>query len=202
VDAVLDSRQGKTYLKPVVKWCTSLITSGFEGSGGTFYDGYQIDPSGHSRAQVEIRISPGGQMQQGLVRVYDLTGFGQISPRPTSYNRAWYEMDEVSWLNHLNYTLNTARFLGELRTGVGMDDYIVFDAGAVREFGIFATTWNAYTIGSVKLVWVDETTGKKTVTLEKQVPYQATYQVEKQQTVYKTESTFLASYCRQVTAHS
>ena len=187
VNAVVDSRQGQTYLNPVVKWYTNLIMSEFQGAGGTYYYGYWIDPTEHSKAQVEIRISPGGQQQKGLVRVYDLTGFGQIPPRPTLFNRRWYEMDEIAWLNHLNYTLTNARILGELRTGVGTDDYIVFDAGAVREFGIFATTWNAYTIGSVKLVWVDETMGKKTVTLEKQVPYQVPYQVEKQRTVTRTE---------------
>jgi hypothetical protein len=187
VDAVVESQQGRTYLDPVVKWYTNVLISGFEGAGGTHYYGYWIDPSGHSKAQVEISISPGGQQQEGLVRVYDLTGVGQISPRPTPFNSRRYELDEISWLNHLNYTLNTARILGELRTGVGMDDYIVFDANGVREFGIFATTWNAYTIGSVKLVWVDEEIGKKTVTLEKQVPYQVPYQVEKQRTVTKTE---------------
>jgi len=187
VDAVVESRQGRTYLNPVVKWYTNVVLSGFGGAGGTYYYGYWIDPTGHSKAQVEIRISPSGQQQKGLVRVYDLTGIGQMPPRPTPYNKMWYETDEVSWLNHLNYVLNTARVLGELQTGVGMDDYIVFDASAVREFGIFATTWNAYTIGSVKLVWVDETMGKKTVTLEKQVPYQVPYHVEKQRTVTRTE---------------
>jgi len=187
VDAVIDSRQGKKYLSPQVKWHTNLVVPGFEGSGGTYYYGYQLEPSGHSKTQVEIHISPGAQQQKGVVRVYDLTGIGQIPPRPTPYNRLWYEPSELSWLNSLNYMLNTARMLGELRTGVGMDDYIVFDANVVMEFGIFATTWHGYAITSVRLTWVDEITGKKTVTKERQVPYQVPYQVEKQRTVTKTE---------------
>ena len=184
---VVDSREGRTYLNPVVKWYTNVLLSEFGGAGGTHYYGYWIDPTGHSKARVEIRISPSGQQQKGVVRVYDLTGIGQIPPRPTPFDRRWYEPSELSWLYDLNYVLSNAPVLGEMQTGVGMDDYIVFDADVVREFAIFATTWNAYTIGSVKLVWVDETMGEKTVTLEKQVPYQVPYQVEKQRTVTKIE---------------
>jgi len=187
VDAVIDSRQGKKYLSPQVKWHTNLVVPGFEGSGGTYYYGYQLEPSGHSKTQVEIHISPGAQQQKGLVRVYDLTGIGQIPPRPTPYKYFWYEPSELNWLNSLNYTLSTARMLGELRTGVGMDDYIVFDANGIMEFGIFATTWHGYAITSVRLTWVDEIIGKKTVTKERQVPYQVPYQVEKQKTVTKTQ---------------
>ncbi len=187
VDAVVDSRQDKVYLNPKVKWYTDLVLPGFEGSGGTYYYGYQLDSSGHSKTQVEIHISQGAQAQKGLVRVYDLTGIGQIPPRPTPYNKFWYEPVELNWLNSLNYTLSTARILGELRTGVGMDDYIVFEANGVMEFGIFATTWHGYAITSVRLTWVDEVIGKKTVTKERQVPYQVTCQVEKQRTVTKTQ---------------
>ncbi|MGA7678492.1 MAG: hypothetical protein WCA51_09045 [Dehalococcoidia bacterium] len=189
VDAVVESKQGKEYLSPKIKWYTNLISSGFEGSGGTYYYGYQLDASGHSNAKVEIRISPGAQQQKGLVRVYDLTGIGQIPPRPTPF-KDWYKglyPDELNWLSKFNYTLSTARLLGEVRTGVGMDDYIVFDADGIREFGIFATTWHAYSISSVRLTWVDEVIGKTTVTRERQVPYQVPYQVEKQRTVTKTQ---------------
>ena len=188
VDAVLETHQGHTYLNPVVKWYTNMVVTDFQGAGGTYYYGYWIDPTEYAKAQVEVRISPGGQQQKGLVRVYDLTGFGQVSARPTPYNKRRYEMDEIAWLNRVNYILSNARVLGELRTGVGMDDDIVFDAEAVREFGIFATTWNAYTIGSVKLLWVDEVIGQQTITGEKQIPYQVPYQAEKQRTVIKTET--------------
>jgi len=187
VDAVVDSRQGRNYLRPSVKWYTDVVIAGFAGSGGTYYYGYQVNPSGHSKAQIEVRVSSGAQQQKGLVRVYDLTGIGQIPPRPTPFQEIWYQPAELSWLNSLNYILNTAHVLGEVRTGAGMDDYIVFDADGIREFGILATTWHAYSIRSVQLVWVDEIMGDKTITLEKQVPYQVPYQVEKQRTVTKTE---------------
>jgi len=187
VDAVIESQEGKKYIRPKIKWHTDVFAPGFEGSGGTYYYGYQIDPSGHSKAQVEVHISPGAQQQKGMVRVYDLTGIGQIPPRPTPYKKFWYQPDELSWLNQLNYILNTTQMLGERRTGTGKGEYIVFDANGVREFGILATTWHGYAITSVKLTWVDEVMGQKTVTGEREVPYQAAYQVEKQRTVYKTE---------------
>jgi hypothetical protein len=189
VDAVVESKQGKKYLSPKIKWYTNLVFSGFESSGGTYYYGYQLDPSGHSNAQVEIRISQVAQQQKGLVRVYDLTGIGQIPPRPTPF-KDWYMglyPEELNWLNTFNYTLSTARLLGEVRTGTGMDDYIAFDAYGITEFGILATTWNAYSISSVYLSWVDEIIGKTTVTKERQVPYQVPYQVEKQRTVTKIQ---------------
>jgi hypothetical protein len=188
VDAVIESKQGKKYLSPKIKWHTDLIASGFEGSGGTYYYGYQLD-TWHPNAQVEIRISPVAQQQKGLVRVYDLTGIGQIPPRPTPF-KEWYMgpyPEELSWLNTFNYLLSTARLLGEVRTGTGTDDSIVFDADGITEFGILSTTWNFYSISSVRLTWVDEIIGKTTVTKERQVPYQVPYQVEKQRTVTKTQ---------------
>jgi hypothetical protein len=185
VDAVVESKQGKKYLSPIIKWHTNLVSSGFEGSGGTYYYGYRLEPSGYSKAQVEIRVSPGAQQQKGLVRVYDLTGIGQIPPRPTPF-KEWYMglyPEELDWVNKFNYLLSKARLLGEVRTGTGMSDYIVFDADGIREFGIFATTWHIYPLSSVYLIWVDEVIGKTTVTRERQVPYQVPYQVEKQRTV-------------------
>jgi hypothetical protein len=189
VDAVVESKQGKKYLSPIIKWHTNLVFSGFEGSGGTYYYGYRLDASGHPNAQVEIRVSPGAQQQKGLVRVYDLTGIGQIPPRPTPL-KDWYTglyPEELNWLNTFNYLLSTARLLGEVRTGVGMDDYIVFDADGITEFGIFATTWHIYPLSSVYLTWTDEVIGKTTVTRERQVPYQVPYQVERQRTVTKIQ---------------
>ncbi len=187
VDAAVSSKQGKKYLNPKIKWHTDLVPSGFEGSGGTYYYGYQLD-AWQPNAKVEIRISSVAQQQKGVVRVYDLTGIGQIPPRPTPF-KEWYMgpyPEELNWLNKFNYTLSTARLLGEVRTGTGTDDYIVFDADGITEFGILATTWNYYSISSVSLSW-GEVAGKTTVTKERQVPYQVPYQVEKQRMVTETQ---------------
>jgi hypothetical protein len=187
VNTVISSNEGTTYLTPQVKWYTDVLVAGAEGEGGTYYYDYVIMPS-HSRNQVQISLSPNVKYENGEVRVYNLSGAGPIPPRPTPYKKFFYQATEIDWLNSLNTVLSTAPLLGQVQLGPDAATQITFDGSGVTEFGIFATTWNAYAVRSVKLVWTDEVLGTKTVTGEKQVPYQVPYQVEKQRTVYKTES--------------
>jgi hypothetical protein len=187
VNTVISSKQGTTYLNLQTKWYTDVLIPGFEGSGGTYYYDYVIESS-HSKNQVEVNISPGAQEQSGVVRVYDLSSNGPIPPRPTPFKKIYLQPSELDWLSNLNTTLSTAPMLGEVQLGSGAANQIVFDASNVTEFGVFASTWDAYAIRSVRLIWTDEVIGPKTVTGERQVPYQAPYQVEKQRTVYKTET--------------
>jgi hypothetical protein len=187
VNTVISSKQGATYLNVQTKWYTDVLIPGFEGSGGTHYYDYVIESS-HSKNQVEINLSQNAQAQSGVVRVYDLSGTGPIPPRPTPFKKIWIQPSELEWVSNLNTTLSTARLLGEVQLGSGMGNQIVFDANGVTEFGILATTWDAYAIRSVRLIWTDEVIGPKTVTGERQVPYEVPYQAEKQRTVYKTET--------------
>ncbi|MCJ7516208.1 MAG: hypothetical protein MUO89_09665 [Dehalococcoidia bacterium] len=187
VDAVISSKQGVSYPNVKSKWYTDLLIPGFSGSGGTYYFDYTIESS-HTKNQIEINISQVAQEASGMVRVYDLSSTGPIPPRPTPFKDYWMQPSEINWLNNLNAVLGSARLLGEVQLGSGGGSQILFDANGVREFGILATTWNAYAIKSVKLLWTDEVTGTKTVTGERQVPYQVPYQVEKQRTVYQTET--------------
>jgi hypothetical protein len=186
VNTVISSKQGTTYLNLQTKWYTDVLIPGFEGSGGTYYYDYIIE-SVHSKNQVQIILSQGAQDQSGVVRAYNLSSYGPIPPRPTPYKKFFYQPSEIDWLNNLNAVLGAAPLLGEVRLGSGVNQ-IVFDANGILEFGIFATTWDANAIRSVKLVWTDEVLGPKTVTGERQVPYQVPYQAEKQRTVYKTET--------------
>lgn len=186
VNTVMSSKQGVTYLNLQTKWYTDVLVPGFEGSGGTHYYDY-ITESAHSKNQVQITLSQGAQAQSGVVRVYDLSATGPIPPRPTPFKKFYYDPSEINWLNNLDGVLSTAPLLGQVQLGSGVNQ-IVFDSNNIREFGIFATTWDFYTIMSVKLIWTDEVTGPKTVTGERQVPYQVPYQVEKQRTVSKTET--------------
>jgi hypothetical protein len=186
VNTVISSKQGTTYLNLQTKWYTDVLIPGFEGSGGTYYYDYVIESS-HTKNQVQITVSQAAQDQSGVVRVYDLSSYGPISPRPTPYKKFFYEPPEMDWLTNLNAVLSAAPLLGQIQLGSGVSQ-IVFDASTIREFGIFATTWDYYAISSVKLIWTDEVIGPKTVTGERQVPYQVPYQVEKQRTVYNTET--------------
>jgi hypothetical protein len=187
VNTVISSKEGTTYLTPQMKWYTDVLLAGFGGEGGTYYYDYVV-MSSHSKNQVQINLSPNVKYENGEARVYNLSGTGPIPPRPTPYKKFFYQPSEIDWLNNLNAVLSTAPMLGRVQLGPGAAGQIVFDASGVTEFGIFATTWDAYAIRSVKLVWTDEVMGTKTVTGERQVPYQVPYQVEKQRTVYKTES--------------
>jgi hypothetical protein len=187
VNTVISSKQGVTYLNLQTKWYTDVLAPGFEGSGGTYYYDYIIE-SFHSKNQVQITLAQNAQEQSGMIRVYDLSVVGPIPPRPTPYKKFFYQPSEISWLNNLNTVLSTSPLLGEVQLGTGAANQIVFDVNNIKEFGIFATTWDAYAIRSVKLVWTDEVIEPKTVTGERQVAYQVPYQVEKQRTVYKTET--------------
>lgn len=191
VDTVISSKQGASYPTVQTKWYTDLLAPGFSGTGGTYYFDYVIESS-HTKNQIEIDISDVAQDQSGMVRVYDLSSLGPIPPRPIPFQTGWIppypQPSEISWLDNLNVILSSARLLGEVQLGSGGGNQIVFDANGIREFGILATTRDAYAIKSVKLIWTDEVTGPKTVTGQRQVPYQVPYQAEKQRTVYKTET--------------
>jgi len=186
VDAVISSKQGVSYPNVKSKWYTDLLIPGFSGSGGTYYFDYTIESS-HSKNQIQIDISQVAHEASGMVRVYDLSVTGPIPPRPTPMKQYWMDPAEISWLENLNAVTGSAPLLGEVQLGIGGGSQILFDANGIREFGILATTYNAYAIKSVKLLWTDEVMGTKTVTGERQVSYQVPYQVEKQRTVYKTE---------------
>jgi len=64
-----------------------------------------------------------------------------------------------------------------------------FDAGGAKELAVLVNgpeyPWNAKI--TVKLLWSDEIIEEKTVTKERQVPYEVPYQVEKQRTVIETK---------------
>ena len=186
VDAVISSKQGVSYPNVQSKWYTDLLIPGFSGSGGTYYFDYTIESS-HSKNQIQIDISQMAQEASGMVKVYDLSLTGPIPPRPTPMKHYWMDPAEIHWLENLNAVTGSAPLLGEVQLGIGGGSQILFDANGIREFGILATTYNAYAIKSVKLLWTDEVMGTKTVTGERQVSYQVPYQVEKQRTVYKTE---------------
>ena len=187
VNTVISSKSGVSYPNLQTKWYTDVLVTGYQGSSGTHYYDYVIEPL-HTKSQIQITLSQNAPEQSGMVRVYDLSMVGPIPPRPTPYKKFYYDPSEISWLNNLNAVLSTAPLLGQIQLGPGAGSQIVFDANNIREFGIFATTWDAYMIKSVKLIWTDEVVAPQTVTGERQVAYQVPYQAEKQRTVYKTET--------------
>jgi len=195
-DMVIDTSEGQTYPSPVTKWQTNIyFKAEGSGTGMTYYYGYEIDTSKHTRSQVKITLPP---MVEGHIGVYDLTGVGQISNMPTTLakwrdtNPKTGEMfmtpEEQTWFDKLNAILtNPERVLVFQPMIAGTGDEISFDTKGVKEFAILANTWNVHAIISVKLVWSDDIIEKRTVTKERQVPYEVPVQVEKQRTVMQTK---------------
>jgi hypothetical protein len=182
------SNQDTTYLSPQTKWYTGVTFLNFQGEGGTYYTDYLIETS-HLKNQVQVNLSQNAQVDNGIVKVYDFSTTGPIPPYPTPFKKWPYlQPSEIEWINNLNNIINHVPLLGQVQLGPGAASQILFDASGITEFGVFANTWDAYVVHSVKLVSSDEGTGPTTVTREEQVPYQVPYQVEKQRTVYKTET--------------
>lgn len=189
-DVVVHTSEGQTHLTPVSTWQTGLYFK-VEGSGTgmTYYYGYEIDTSKHTRNQVKILVS---SMAEGYIGVCNLIDVGQIPPKPgvvgVSIRKASGELSllpqEQAWFDKLNAILtNPERVLVFQPMIVGTGDEISFDTKGVKEFAILANTWNVHAITSVKLVWSDDIFERRTVTKERRVPYQVPVQVEKQRTV-------------------
>jgi len=195
-DVVVRTSEGKTYPTCINKWSAGIyFKAGGAGTGMTYYYGYEIDTSKHTRSQVKITLS---SMAQGHIGAYDLTGIGQIPNMPTTLAK-WREVDpktgelsltpgEQAWFDSLNAIVtNPERVLNSQSMGTGPVGEISFDAKGIEEFAILANTFNVYAVSSVQLVWSDDIIEKRTVTKERQVPYQVPVQVEKQRTVMQTK---------------
>lgn len=165
---------------------------------GTFYRGYEISTV-HPQSQIRIILSQAASSNPWIMRVYDLTGVGQIPPPPergagegkTSYNFEKGVMEYISspreqeFLANLNAVITDPKRV-MLSTRWDLPPHLlsfVVNATGVKEFAIMTSSNVEISfydrqdlIGKVQLIWRDE------VTKERQVPYQ----VEKQRTVIQT----------------
>lgn len=196
-NVVTQTVDGKERLGTVDRWQTNLYFLPGGASPGklafpsvyelTYYFGYEIPITEHSRSRVEINFYSTALKQEGEIRVIDLTGVGQIPHKPEPPMKAFItETWGKQWLDDLNaVATNPERILGSIVTGTGTEteNQITFDTPGITEFAIFANTWNQNTLKSVELVWSDDTIESRTVTKERQVPVQ----VEKERTVTTIE---------------
>ena len=182
---VVEARKGRDILTPVVKWFNSLYYSGYKPIRSTYYYGYFIGPIQHSKSEVRVNLSRGVQQFEGLVKVYDLSGIGQIPQQPTALS--WWgpviSQEQAQWVADINYILGGARVLGEVYMGPGATDSITFDASGVVEFAILVNSHLEHAISHVELRWTDETTEERVVTKQRQVPHQVPNKVTRQRTV-------------------
>lgn len=191
-NVAVSTKKSMKYLNPVVQWHDKLASPEMPDTYSTYYYGYSLydwdfDPSAHHKTQVKVAVSGLAQQQKGTIRIYDVTGVGQIPPMPTpiGYDFGYFY---AAWFNTvLIPKLNAARVIGELHTSVGQQDYFIFDAKGMTDFAILVTSYTYYTIASVQLTWSDDIIEQQTVTRQRQVPTQVPVQVPKQRTVIKTE---------------
>jgi hypothetical protein len=194
-DVVVSTSEGQTFLMPVSQWQAGIyLKAAGSGIGMTYYYGYEIDGNEHTRSEVVIKES---SAVPGYIGVWDLAGVGQIpaiplhgGPRELSASGSGVTQypDEQEWFGNLNAILTDSKRVLKfqpLDTNAGSE--ISFDAEGIKEFAILVNSLNKNALQSVKLVWSEDVIEKRTMTKERQVPYQVPVQVEKQRTVTKTE---------------
>lgn len=203
-DVVVSTSEGKTHLPPVKRWGAGIYSPRW-GSGAyrkavgashgiTFYYDYELDSDRHTRSQVEINVMPIALKIKGTLGAYDLTGIDQIPMKPTVFAQ-WMSLrpsmtpKEQQWLDDLNAIVtNPERALVDsIVIDTGTTGELTFDAKGVSEFAILFCTHHANPIQNVQMVWSDDIIEQRTVTKERQVPYQVPVQVEKQRTVMETK---------------
>jgi hypothetical protein len=186
--AVVEVRKGRDILTPVSKWYNSLYYTEYKPVRATYYYGYFVGQSQHSKNEVRINLSGGVRQFEGIIKVYDLTGIGQIPAQPTAFSQ-WGPVispEQMMWISDVNLILGNARQLGGVTMGSGAPDNITFDAREVWEFAIMVNSHLDHAVSLVELRWADETVVEKTVTKQRQVPKQVPHKVTKQRTVTET----------------
>lgn len=190
---VVKTTTGKLQLSPSVTWNNAIWWLESMGSAdSTYYYGYNLyEDYGqsileHSRSQIKITITSLAKEQKGSIFVYDLSAIGQIPAMQSVWWEDYYMYKYKEWLTTLQTKMENAPVLGKLDTGFGTTtDQIVFDAKGVKSFAIFANTYILNAITSVELIWADDVIEQRTVTKQRQVPYQVPFQVERKRTVMK-----------------
>ena len=185
VKTAVEVDKGRDGLQPVSKWFNSLYYSQYKPINATYYYGYFIGPTPHSKSEVVVNLSRGVRLYEGIIKVYDLTGVGQIPQQPTyfSYWGPGISYDQARWAADVNTVLRNARVLGEAVMGPGAPENITFDARGVWEFAVLVNSYLDHAVYYVELYWTDETVKEEMVTKQRQVPQQVPYKVLKQRTV-------------------
>jgi len=166
--------------------------------------------AGHTRSQVQVSFGIKPQMYNGIIYAVDLSDacYDQSIPfsgmlfgkepagfMPFAYGFIPAEGCQIIqpygawWVDSADAVLmNPERILGKLSLGRGAtDNSITFDAKDIKEFAILINVAPEIRQPAVKLTWSDDIIEEKTVTKERQVPYEVPVQVEKQRTVMQTK---------------
>lgn len=155
---VVSVKEGREFLDPVVKWQTGLY---FWDSGAplTYYYGYQLEPDRHPKARVRIEVNRPQLRLLGYIVVIDLTGAGQLPPKPevapgifpSPSPEEWRWFDSLAWL-----LAEEGRFLGGVRTVEDCADYYPGGVGWRLGLKIPGVQITISLVSSVTIPWADK----------------------------------------------
>lgn len=203
---------GKDYLTPETSWYSTDLSIGRYDT--VWYFGYTLPTHDISRTEMYFRreisqlrgvwiTNMSRYVWAGedfAVYAYDTGSMEHIlkfssswrQPEDFEYHRSWPyttfgEPDRLDvWCSWVNSQLSEAKALDE-GTYEGGEALSLQTTGVTKLAVLVAgvnPVWSP--ISSTKLIWSDEVIEEKTVTKERQVPYEVPYQVEKHRTVTET----------------
>jgi hypothetical protein len=190
-NVVVETKSGREYIRPVVKWAGYNLY-GTPDINLVRYYGYRIMQAPHQRIKVKITLAPGALDDNGIFKVFNLTGIGQIPVIPTEIypHYSYWSPNQIDWFHNFYNITGSAPILASAITGnispyYEVSRYIEFDAKGVFEFCILADTLYYESVDMVQLYWEDDVVAPQEITRERQVSVQVPVQVEKQRTVQK-----------------
>jgi hypothetical protein len=213
-DVVVKTVEGSNSLSPKSRWKTAWVYLIGSEAKTTYYYGYDISTHEHGRGQVQVSFNLQSQMHKGVIYAIDLTDacydksipfsgllFGKDPTTPMAGGQAFVPAEGCQviqpdvlgdirvWLDGFSaLTRNPTRILGTLSVDKRTtDDSSTFDAKGIKEFAIVIGIEPELRPPNVKLTWSDDIIEEKSVTKERQVPYEVPVQVEKQRTVMQTK---------------
>jgi len=197
---------GEYALSPYIIWSNADLD--FQGGfRNIWYYGYSFSElPRHDMEIIRINILEQKYYENSVFRAFDMTQRGQIlappliavtdTVPPKSIGYPWIStrgsIEAIDdWLNLANIKLNYAKFLGGRQNvwSKNQDSYILeFDLKGAREIAILISgpTIAQNVKFTASVAWTDNRTQYRTITAERQVPFQKEVQVEKQRTVFHT----------------
>ena len=200
---LLKTVENSNLLSADTKWRSAWLRL-VDGAGkATHYYGYNISAEEYSKSQIQVTFNLPPQLHEGLIYAVDLEG--SCTDPSLKYGGLLFDRSYVSegechiaspestlssqWFDDFNALVrNPGRILYTLFLDKETTtNQITFDAKGIKAFAIIVGVDPELPPPSVRLNWSDDIVEQRTVTKERQVPYQVPVEVEKQRTVTKTE---------------
>ncbi len=190
---VVTNASGRDTLIPKLQWHDERLPQGsiVKIPSSFLYLGYELPEYDTSKLEfafytpVDCTFDVYDVGQVGHITKFELS----LGGRGISWNPAF-----SVWKDKVNSQLAVAKLISSTEGFGGHRGAFTVDITGVTELALIISSYQA--VGSslerwvevdTQLVWTDKVTETKTVTKERQVPYEVPYQVEKQRVVTKTK---------------